>query len=44
MFVLEKWIEGVTDAERAELTSIIDKPDQIKERFGTELEFGTAAE
>ena len=42
MFVLEKWIEGVTDAERAELTSIIDKPDQIKERFGTELEFGTA--
>lgn len=42
MFVLEKWINGVTDAEREELTAIIDKPDQIKERFGTELEFGTA--
>ena len=42
MFVLEKWIEGVSDSEREELNAILSDPEEVKERFGSELEFGTA--
>ena len=29
MFVLEKWIEGVSDSEREELNAILSDPDSF---------------
>ncbi len=36
------WLQNVTDAEKAELLSIQNDENEIKDRFYTSLEFGTA--
>lgn len=38
----ERWYNGVTEAERVELTAIKDKESEIEERFYAPLSFGTA--
>ena len=38
----ELWLQNVTDSEREELERIKDNDNEIKERFHSSLEFGTA--
>ncbi len=40
--VFDIWYKGVTEDERAELDAIRNNDAEIKERFGSELAFGTA--
>ncbi len=40
--MFEKWLQNVTDTERAELLAIRNNPEEINERFAAPLAFGTA--